>query len=118
MPCRNSPASMSACTRPMVSALQAGAGSHFFQEEARDVRPRALRLPSLAQNILMEFTRGAMAGGLAALARALRQSATKKPAAGNQLRYTGTDAAFGGGDGGAGKGIAHCLNNNNIQEWR
>src|ERR1022692_3688326 len=33
---------------------------------------------------LMEFTRGAMAGGLAALARALRQSATKKPAAGNQ----------------------------------
>src|ERR1022692_340033 len=57
MPCRNSPASMSACTRPMVSALQVGAGSHFFQQEARDVRPRALRLPSLAQNMTInDFT--------------------------------------------------------------
>jgi hypothetical protein len=65
---------------------------------------------------LMGFAFGAMAGGLAALSRALRQGSAKKPVTGNQLRNTGTDVAFGGREGGAGKDILHILNNINIQE--
>jgi len=66
----------------------------------------------------MEFAFGAMAGGLAALAGTLRQGSTKKPAAGNKLRNTGTQVTFGGREEGAGKDIAHFLSDNNIQEQR
>src|ERR1022692_4842064 len=80
------------------------------------------RLSAVALNQIqgpMEFAFGAMAGGLAALARPLRQSSAKKPAAGNQLRNPGTDLPFGGREGGAGKNIAHLLYANNIQEnWQ
>src|ERR1019366_1356711 len=51
MPRRNSSAAMSEWTRPMVSALQVGAASHFFQKPARADSARALRLPILAQNM-------------------------------------------------------------------
>ena len=80
------------------------------------------RLPAVALNQIqgpMEFAFGAMAGGLAALARPLRQSSAKKPAAGNQLRNPGTDLPFGGREGGADKNIAQLLYANNIQEnWQ
>jgi hypothetical protein len=38
--------------------------------------------------------------------------------AGNQLRNTGPDVAFGGREGGAGKDIVHLLHNTTIQDKR
>src|SRR5665213_2447589 len=58
---------------------------------------------------LMKFAFDAMAGGLAALTRTLRQRSAKKPATGNKLRHTGTEVAFSGREGGAGKDIGHFL---------
>ena len=55
------------------------------------------------------FAFGAMAVGFAALARTLRQRAAKKPLTRGQLGNPGTEAAFGGGEFGAARGVGHVL---------
>ena len=69
-------------------------------------------------NRAMQLATGAMAGGFAALAGTLGESAAENPAARSELGDSGAEVPLDGGELGAAGGFAHFLYNYYIQEER